>query len=302
MTGNPQRVDDLLKLQEIWESLGLRVKRMDGWRDRGRGGDNTFEVLGCHHTGDTFDVDRVLRDGRSDLPGPLCNVALHADGDVLIVASGIANHFGCSTWPNKRSLGVEATGPQTTGPKFPNRDAYVALAAGFCIFKGNADPKQAVRSDVGIPVRLVAAHKEVAVGVADSDGNLICNETTRKIYGRKPDPDFEENDSVKDGALDHGFSVKGRVRLIDKFRDDVHARVTRGDDMTDEQARQLNAIFQGLTVQGTTSPEETINELFNRIKRIEAALIVPGTNSAEDAFNLLFKRIREIHHKIVEEP
>jgi hypothetical protein len=76
----------------------------------------------------------------------------------------------------------------------------------------------------------------------------------------------------------------------------------QGDDMTDEQARQLNAIFQGLTVQGTTSPEETINELFNRIKRIEAALIVPGTNSAEDAFNLLFKRIREIHHKIVEEP
>jgi hypothetical protein len=98
------------------------------------------------------------------------------------------------------------------------------------------------------------------------------------------------------------FSVKGSVRLIDKFRDDVHARVTEGDDMTDEQARQLNAIFQGLTVQGTSSPEETINELFSRIKRIEAALIVPGTNSAEDAFNLLFKRIREIHHKIVEEP
>jgi hypothetical protein len=30
-------------------------------------------------------------------------------------------------------------------------------------------------------------------------------------------------------------------------------------DMTDEQARQLSAIFQGLTVQGTSSPEETIN-------------------------------------------
>ena len=71
--------------------------------------------------------------------------------------------------------------------------------------------------------------------------------------------------------------------------------------MTEEQARQLNAIFQGLTVQGTTSPEQTVNELFNRIKRIEAALIVPGTTSAEDAFNLLFKRIREIHQKVVEE-
>ena len=73
------------------------------------------------------------------------------------------------------------------------------------------------------------------------------------------------------------------------------------EDMTGEQARQLEAIFKGLTVQGTTSPEQTVNELFNRIKRIEAALIVPGTTSAEDAFNLLFARIREIHKKVVDD-
>ena len=301
MTGNPKRVNDLLELQEIWEGLGLRVKRMAGWRDRGHGSNNTFEVLGCHHTGDPFDVDRVLRDGRSDLPGPLCNVALHANGDVLLVASGRASHFGCATWPNARSLGVEATGPQKTGPKFPNRDAYVALAAGFCIFNGNADPRQVVKSDVGIPVHLVAAHKEVAVGVPDGNGNLICNEATRKVYGRKPDPDFDESDTIKTGAIGHGFSVKGNVRLIDKFREDVHARMTQGDDMTGEQAKQLEAIFKGLTVQGTTSPEETVNLMFDRIKKIEAALTVPGTTSAEDSFNLLFARVRDIHKKVVEE-
>jgi CHAP domain len=72
-------------------------------------------------------------------------------------------------------------------------------------------------------------------------------------------------------------------------------------DMTPEQARQLEAIFQGLTVQGTTSPEETVNLMFDRIKKIEAALTVPGTTSAEDSFNLLFARVREIHHKVVEE-
>jgi hypothetical protein len=233
VTGNPKRVDDLLKLQEIWESLGLHVERMEGWRGRGRGTDNTFEVLGCHHTADPFDVDRVLRDGRPGLHGPLCNVALHANGDVLIVASGIANHFGCSTWPNKRSLGVEATGPQKTGPKFPNRDAYVALAAGFCIFKGKADPRQVVRSDVGIPVHLVAAHKEVAVGQF-KDGKLVCNEATRKIYGRKVDPEIDGSGPIKTGALAHGFSVQGSVRLIDTFRDDVHARM-EGDDVTREE-------------------------------------------------------------------
>jgi CHAP domain len=70
-------------------------------------------------------------------------------------------------------------------------------------------------------------------------------------------------------------------------------------DMTPEQARQLEAIFQGLTVHGTTSPEETVNLMFNRIKKIEDALTVPGTTSAEEAFNMLFERVREIHKKVV---
>jgi hypothetical protein len=72
------------------------------------------------------------------------------------------------------------------------------------------------------------------------------------------------------------------------------------EDMTGAQAQQLEAIFKGLTVQGTSSPEETVNLMFDRIKKIEAALTVPGTTSAEDAFNLLFARVREIHKKVVE--
>jgi hypothetical protein len=238
MPGDLDRVSDLLQLKAIWEGLGLRVIPMEGWRDRGRTSGNTFEVLGCHHTGEPVDTDRILRDGRSDLPGPLCNVALHANGDVILVASGLANHFGCATFPNKRSLGVEATGPQKTAPRFPNRDAYVALAAGFCIFKGNTDPRHVVRDDVGIPVHLVAAHKEVAVGVPDSEDKLgpdRCQET-RTIYGRKVDPDFDEPGPIKKGALAHGFSVGGSgVGLIDRFRDDVHARMSEEDDMPDEQ-------------------------------------------------------------------
>ncbi len=261
MLGNPDRIHDLHQLAENCERLGLRVREMPGWENRGRSSRNTFEVLGCHHTGDPFDIDRVLRDGRPDLSGPLCNVALHANGDVVLVASGLANHFGAATFPNGRSLGVEATGPQKTGPKFPNLDAYVALAAAFCILKGNADPRQVVRGDVGIPVHLVAAHKEVAV-----------DKTTRKIYGRKPDPAFDESGQTITGALAHGFSVQGSVRLIDTFRNQVHARMTQEDDMTGEQAHQLEAIFKGLIVQGTDSPADTVKLMFDRIKNIEATV------------------------------
>ena len=223
MPGNRDRVNDLRRLAEIWQGLGLHVKEMPGWEDRGGSSNCTFEVLGCHHTGIAVDGDRVLRDGRRlpngrMLPGPLCNVALHRNGDVVLVASGKANHFGDATWPSNRSLGVETTGPQARGPKFPNLDAYERLAAGFCIFKGNADPRQVVRSDVGIPVRLVAAHKEVAV-----------DKETMKVYGRKPDPDFEEPGELVRGSLAHGYSVTNHgFRLIDTFRDRVHARVTGG--------------------------------------------------------------------------
>jgi len=71
-------------------------------------------------------------------------------------------------------------------------------------------------------------------------------------------------------------------------------------DLTDEQARQLKAVFDGLTVSGTASPRETVDLMFQRIKRIEAALTVPGTTSAEEAFNLLFARVRNIERIIAE--
>ena len=72
------------------------------------------------------------------------------------------------------------------------------------------------------------------------------------------------------------------------------------EDLTEEQARQLKAIFDGLTVSGTASPGETVELMFQRIKRIESALTVPGTTSAKEAFNLLFARVRNIERILAE--
>jgi hypothetical protein len=65
-------------------------------------------------------------------------------------------------------------------------------------------------------------------------------------------------------------------------------------DMTPEQARQLDAVYNALVVPGTISPEQTVDLLFARVRSIEQALVVPGTKSAEEAFNLLFARVRNI--------
>jgi hypothetical protein len=76
--------------------------------------------------------------------------------------------------------------------------------------------------------------------------------------------------------------------------------VEEDDDMTPEQARQLEAVYKALIVPGTISPEQTVNLMFERIRAIEDALIVPGTTTAEEAFNLLFARVRRIE-SLVEE-
>jgi hypothetical protein len=49
-------------------------------------------------------------------------------------------------------------------------------------------------------------------------------------------------------------------------------QVPQEDDMTEEQARQLKAVYQALIVPGTTSPEETVNLLFSRVRTIEAVV------------------------------
>ena len=65
-------------------------------------------------------------------------------------------------------------------------------------------------------------------------------------------------------------------------------------DMSPEQATQLKKIYNALIVPGTTSPEQTVNLLFERVRNIEDALTVPGTTTAEEAFDKLFARVRRI--------
>jgi uncharacterized protein (TIGR02594 family) len=75
--------------------------------------------------------------------------------------------------------------------------------------------------------------------------------------------------------------------------------VEKEDDMTGEQARQLKAIYEGLTVFGTTSPSQTVDLMFKRIATIEDAINVFGTQTAQEAFELLFRRVGRIE-QIVE--
>ena len=86
-------------MADAFRKNGLRVKEVQGWKSRGR--DGTFDPRGVifHHTasssqGGFSPALGVVTTGRSDLPGPLCNVLVARDGTVHLIAAGRSNHAG----------------------------------------------------------------------------------------------------------------------------------------------------------------------------------------------------------------
>lgn len=110
---------------------GLALGYEPGWETRGSINFNPQCVV-AHHTGAIRDVTSLLRDGRSDLPGPLCNVELRRSGECRVIAAGRANHAGRGGYRglsgNSSALGIEASsdGKSWTAEQ---RDVYPVLCA-----------------------------------------------------------------------------------------------------------------------------------------------------------------------------
>jgi hypothetical protein len=151
-------------MRQLWiadrcREFGLKVTEVDGWRTRGN---ETFAPRGvvAHHTANgpgEIGSLRVLINGRSDLPGPLCNVGLGRSGTVYVIASGRANHAGTGGWKglsgNSSVLGIEAENRGGAGDPWPQVQlaAYKRLCAALITGPG-----------VGGAVALVCGHKEWA--------------------------------------------------------------------------------------------------------------------------------------------
>lgn len=131
---------------------GLRVKECDGWKNRGNSSGSNFHPKGLvvHHTagpGPSAGVSPSLGiciNGRSDLPGPLCNIYMDFDGVVYAVAAGSANHAGTpdgGSWKgmtgNSTAWGFEIEHPGT----YPLEEerAAIAAAAVAAMIRGTCD-------------------------------------------------------------------------------------------------------------------------------------------------------------------
>ena len=124
-TSNPLTPD---QIRAALAKFGVQANYIPGWETRNRGnlGDGFGPMNGfvVHHTGDDApdDLDlRVVRDGRSDLPGPLAQFGLRDNGVVDVIGCGRANHAG--TGDSKILDLIRSEGYDFVLPK-PQDDGY----------------------------------------------------------------------------------------------------------------------------------------------------------------------------------
>lgn len=160
----------LTDLVDACRKSGLEVVEIDGWRTRGHGDIGTIETIVAHHTATAASAPgdypslRIVRDGRSDLAGPLAQLGLGRSGTVYVIAAGLCFHAGetfTSEQGNFHAIGIEAEHDGISPWPVELVDAYARLCAALCQHYGLS------------PFR-VLGHKEVAAPL-----------------GRKTDPNFD---------------------------------------------------------------------------------------------------------------
>jgi hypothetical protein len=131
-----------VNLVNLLREFGCRVQEVDGHTTRGS---DTFNPKGVvlHHTASAAGGDApslgICIKGRSDLPGPLCNVLISRSGVVYVVADGRANHAGSGGYNglsgNSSVFGIEAENNGLGEPwSYEELDAYYRVCAAMLTY------------------------------------------------------------------------------------------------------------------------------------------------------------------------
>lgn len=202
----------------------LTIVEVNGWQNRGYAGQSLYDVRGhiFHHTASnqSSGLDVVTLNlctyGRSDLPGPLCQLMLGRSGTVYVVAAGLANHAGAGYVP-----GV----PQDMGN-------YYLL--------GTEMESDGVSNDWTAAQLRVMPHLGAAIEEAYGKGNRGFLQVGHKEYSSqgKIDPSFIDMDELRDGinslldGVDKAAStqvqeIKKEVKEVAENILDIHVKEIR---------------------------------------------------------------------------
>lgn len=215
----------LTDLADVLRAAGLKVFEVPGWKTRGyrrRVGDiYRADLLGvesiiAHHTATSWSALGdyptlfTVRDGRSDLPGPLAQLGLGRNGTWYVIAAGYANHTGATfeSWQsNSYALGIEAEASGVGDPRDWPQAQMDSYAKGV----------KALASRYGVPVERVLGHKEIAAPL-----------------GRKTDPSFDMGafrakvravNDTKPGGFLMALNDTEQAEVLTKVRE-IHKVVT----------------------------------------------------------------------------
>jgi hypothetical protein len=205
-------------LADVLRAEGCRVSETAGWKSRGRPGSYApFGVLN-HHTAtasasasNPAPTLNLCINGRSDLPGPLCQVMIGYDGVCHIVAAGRANHAGSAR----------------SSPPIPAGDGNSMMVGFEWDYSGTAPPsaaqyQAAIRANAAVLRRMgrnasyAKGHRETSVeGKIDPFGvdldRMRAEIAVRLAGGPGPgDDDLPLNDADKKWLTD---MVDARVNL-----------------------------------------------------------------------------------------
>lgn len=179
------------------DAYGVRYILCDGWNSRGSS-DFTPRGLVIHHDAFGRDVSastclNTLIHGRSDLPGPLCQIWIDDDYEeaggsdrepmTYVIAAGRANHAGSGGWKglsgNSSVLGIEARN-EGTGEQWSNAmlDTYAAVCA-------------ALLDGINADTAMLCGHKEWAPDRKIDPAGIEMNGWRNRVngvrlYGRPP--------------------------------------------------------------------------------------------------------------------
>ena len=132
-------IDIVRAVARDYQAAGYAVRWSLGWETHGRPYARLVPRGGvAHHTATGTNwswqaTTKLLRDGRSDLPGPLSQFGLDRDGTLDVIAAETSNHAGPGGWRglkgNQSVWGIEAYN-NGVGEAWPQRqlDGYVLLA------------------------------------------------------------------------------------------------------------------------------------------------------------------------------
>lgn len=183
----------LLWLPHELAAAGLRVETVRGFETRGVATMRPEGVI-AHHDAFRSTISAsaavaLMVNGRSDLPGPLCQIWIDDDADdtarkgdplVYVIASGRANHAGAGSWHgiagNSKVIGIEARNNgrgESWSPAM--RNVYYRTAA-VCA------------AGIGVGSKMICGHKEWTSRKIDPAG-LDMNEFRRNATGfMRPSP------------------------------------------------------------------------------------------------------------------